>query len=81
MSNVELAARMQQALEALSPAERTAIVMRHWDGCAIEEIATVLQSSSNATKNTVFRAVQKLRHALEEYAGPRRAARALETEL
>jgi len=78
--NVELAATMQRALEALTPAERTAIVMRHWEGCAIEEIAAVLKSSSNATKNTVFRAVQKLRRALEDYAGHRRAARVMGTE-
>lgn len=78
--NVELAAKMKEALDALSPAERTAIVMRHWDGCAIEEIAEVLKSNSNATKNTVFRAVQKLRRALEKYAEPRRTARAMGTE-
>jgi len=78
--NSELAAKMKEALDALSPAERTAIVMRHWDGCAIEEIAAVLNSNSNATKNTVFRAVQKLRHALEVYREPRRAARAMGTE-
>jgi RNA polymerase sigma-70 factor, ECF subfamily len=78
--NVELAAKMKEALEALSPAERTAIVMRHWDGCAIEEIAEVLKSNSNATKNTVFRAVQKMRRALESYAGPDSAARAMGTE-
>ena len=42
---------MKAALAELSPAERTAIVMRHWDGCGIEEIATVLKSNSNATKN------------------------------
>ncbi len=79
--SVELAARMQRALEDLTPAERTAIVMRHWEGCAIEEIAAVLKSSSNATKNTVFRAVQKLRCALEQYVEPRRAAGALGTKL
>ena len=78
--NAELAAQMEKALDALSPAERTAIVMRHWDGCAIEEIAAVLKSSSNATKNTVFRAVQKLRRALEKYAEPRGTARAMGTE-
>jgi RNA polymerase sigma-70 factor (ECF subfamily) len=78
--NLELAAKMKQALDALTPAERTAIVMRHWDGCGIEEIAAVLKSNSNATKNTVFRAVQKLRRALEEFAGPRGAARAMGTE-
>lgn len=76
----QLAARMQEALAALSPAERTAIVMRHWEGCTIEEIAAVLKSNTNATKNTVFRAVAKLRKALEPFAEGRRAARAIGTE-
>ncbi len=75
----ELALRMKEALDALTPAERTAIVMRHWEGCAIEEIATVLKSNANATKNTVFRAVAKLRRALEPFAEGR-AARAMGTE-
>lgn len=78
--SAQLAARMQAALATLTPAERTAIVMRHWEGCAIEEIAAVLKSSSNATKNTVFRAVSKLRKALEPFAEGRRAARAIGTE-
>ncbi len=78
--SAELAARMQQALNALTPAERTAIVMRHWEGCAIEEIAAVLKSNSNATKNTVFRAVSKLRKALEPFAEFRGPARAMGTE-
>ncbi len=76
----ELAARMTEALSTLTPAERTAIVMRHWDGCAIEEIASVLKSNANATKNTVFRAVAKLRKALEPFAEARGAARAMGTE-
>lgn len=75
----QLAERMRAALEALSPAERTAIVMRHWDGCGIEEIAAVLKSNSNATKNTVFRAVQKLRRALAPFVEDR--ARAMGTEV
>jgi len=79
-SSAELAAKMQQALESLTPAERTAIVMRHWEGCAIEEIAAVLKSNSNATKNTVFRAVAKLRKALEPFAEFRGTARAMGTE-
>jgi len=65
--SAQLADRMQAALAELSPAERTAIVMRHWDGSAIEEIAVVLKSNPNATKNTVFRAVQKLRRALRPF--------------
>jgi len=78
--SAELGAKMQQALATLTPAERTAIVMRHWEGCAIEEIAAVLKSSNNATKNTVFRAVAKLRKALEPFAASRRAASAMGTE-
>jgi len=79
--SAQLGAKMQQALAALTPAERTAIVMRHWEGCAIEEIAAVLKSNPNATKNTVFRAVAKLRKALESFSGGQRAARAMGTEL
>lgn len=76
----QLARRMEQALSELTPAERTAIVMRHWDGCGIEEIATVLRSSTTAAKNTVFRAVQKLRVALEPFAEGRQTARAMGME-
>jgi RNA polymerase sigma-70 factor (ECF subfamily) len=75
----ELAMKKKEALETLTPAERTAIVMRHWEGCAIEEIAAVLKSNGNATKNTVFRAVAKLRRALEPLAEGR-AARVMGTE-
>jgi RNA polymerase sigma-70 factor, ECF subfamily len=76
----QLAHRMQQALKELTPAERTAIVMRHWDGCGIEEIAATLKSSTTAAKNTVFRAVQKLRAALEPFAESGRAAKAMGME-
>ena len=77
--SAQLADRIRTALAELSPAERTAIVMRHWDGCGIEEIAAVLKSNSNATKNTVFRAVQKLRRALKP-ALEGNEARAMGTE-
>lgn len=63
----QLAAEMRRALIALTPAERTAFVMRHWGGSGIDEIAAALKSSSSAAKNTVFRSVQKLRKALEPY--------------
>jgi len=75
--SAQLATKMQQALQALTPAERTAIVMRHWDGCRIDEIAAVLKSNNSATKNTVFRAVQKLRQALKPFAEGRGTARAV----
>ncbi len=68
--------RLTQSIDA----ERTAFVMRHWEGCGIEEIAAVLKSSSNATKNTVFRAVQKLRRALQPFVETKAQARAMGTE-
>jgi len=40
----------------------------------------VLKSNTSAAKNTVFRAVQKLRLALAPFAEPRGAARAVGTE-
>src|ERR1700675_3349076 len=36
--SLELRKQMEQALAALSEAERTAFVMRHWEGCGIDEI-------------------------------------------
>jgi RNA polymerase sigma-70 factor (ECF subfamily) len=78
--SAQLAKSMKEALDALTPAERTAIVMRHWDGCGIEEIAAVLKSNTSAAKNTVFRAVQKLRLALKPFAEDRGAAKAVGTE-
>jgi RNA polymerase sigma-70 factor (ECF subfamily) len=78
--SAQLAQKMKEALDALTPNERTAIVMRHWDGCGIEEIAAVLKSNTSATKNTVFRAVQKLRLALQPFAEGRGTAKAVGTE-
>lgn len=78
--SIELRKHMEIALGALSYSERTAFVMRHWEGCAIEEIAEVLKSSSGAAKNTVFRAVQKLRLALQPFVERGGEARAIGTE-
>ncbi len=78
--SIELRKHLEIALPALSDSERTAFVMRHWEGCAIEEIAAVLKSNSGAAKNTVFRAVQKLRQALQPFVGRRTQARAMGTQ-
>jgi RNA polymerase sigma-70 factor, ECF subfamily len=78
--SLELRKQMEIALAALSESERTAFVMRHWEGCGIEEIAEVLKSNSGAAKNTVFRAVQKLRQALQPFVGRGTQVRAMGTE-
>lgn len=80
MLSVELKDRIEQALRTLSAAERAAFVMRHWEGCGIDEIGRALNVRQNAAKNTVFRAVQKLRRLLEPYVTPS-GARALHRAL
>jgi RNA polymerase sigma-70 factor (ECF subfamily) len=55
---------VQRALEALSAQERAAFVMRHFEGCTIDEICRTLDIRTNAAKHAVFRAVRKMRVAL-----------------
>jgi RNA polymerase sigma-70 factor (ECF subfamily) len=57
------------AMEDLSPLERSAFVLRHFEGNSIDEISTTLSVSENAAKQSIFRAVQKLRRALEPVVG------------
>lgn len=65
----EIKTKVAQAMGLLTPAERVAFTMRHMEGRSIEEISQVLKIKSNAAKNCVFRAVQKLRDQLEPLAG------------
>jgi RNA polymerase sigma-70 factor (ECF subfamily) len=53
------------AMKELSPQERTAFSLRHFEGCSIGQIAGALEISETAAKNSVFRAVQKLRRSME----------------
>lgn len=57
------------ALTRLSPRERAAFVLRHMEGMPTEQIAQILKIGPNAVKQTVFRAVQKLRRDLAPLAG------------
>ena len=57
--------RVTEAMNELSGQERTAFVLRHFEGLSIEEISASLGVGSNAAKHAIFRAVQKLRRALE----------------
>jgi RNA polymerase sigma-70 factor (ECF subfamily) len=66
----EMKSKIAGALELLTPAERVAFTMRHMEGRSIEEISQTLNLKASAAKNSVFRAVQKLRQQLEPYAGP-----------
>jgi RNA polymerase sigma-70 factor (ECF subfamily) len=59
--------RISAALDELSPQERTAFVLRHFEGQSIEQIGASLGTGTNATKHSIFRAVQKLRRSLEPF--------------
>jgi|SRR5947209_7077645 len=61
----QIASLLRHALRRLSPPERAAFILRHYEGCNVEEIASALGVRQNAAKQAVFRAVQKLRRALE----------------
>ncbi|HMJ62107.1 MAG TPA: sigma-70 family RNA polymerase sigma factor [Bryobacteraceae bacterium] len=64
----QVASLLKPALEQLTDLERTAFVLRHYEGCGIAEIAGMLGVETNAAKHSVFRAVQKLRRALQPVA-------------
>lgn len=57
------------ALDQLSGQERTAFLLRHFEGLSIAEIGLALGTGPNATKHSIFRAVRKLRKALEPLVG------------
>ena len=61
----EVRGRVAEAMKDLSPTERTAFVLRHFEGMCSEEVSRVLECQPGAAKHSVFRAVQKLRRALE----------------
>ena len=61
----EVQRQVAVTLESCSEMERTAFVLRHFEGQSIEEIGAALGVSANSTKQSIFRAVNKLRRALE----------------
>jgi RNA polymerase sigma-70 factor (ECF subfamily) len=62
--SAEIGALQEMAMHGLSPTERTAFVLRHMEDRTTEEIAVALGIPPNAAKQSVFRAVQKLRRRL-----------------
>jgi RNA polymerase sigma-70 factor (ECF subfamily) len=57
--------RIETAMQKLSVSERTAFVLRHFEGMCIDDVSRVLGCEPGAAKHSVFRAVRKLRRALE----------------
>jgi len=64
-----LQTRLKQALAILTEQERTAFILRHYEDLPIAEICRVLDTSENAVKHAIFRAVRKIRKAVENLEG------------
>ncbi len=61
---------VETAMGRLSHLERSAFVLRHYEGLSMREIGGALGVGANAAKQHVFRAVRKLREALEPLVAP-----------
>jgi RNA polymerase sigma-70 factor (ECF subfamily) len=67
MLSTEVQDRINTAMATLSSRERAAFVLRHFEGNSIEDISRSLGLKTNATKHSIFRAVRKMRAALEPF--------------
>src|SRR3954471_802520 len=68
-ASAQIERKVAAAMSQLSPPERTAFTLRHYEGRSIAEIGKTLGLGTSATKHSVFRAVRKLRVALEPLRG------------
>ena len=67
MLSTEVYERVTGAMGSLSQMERAAFVLRHFEGQSIDDISRSLGLKVNATKHSIFRAVRKMRTALEPF--------------
>ena len=71
----EIRARLELALNRLSPRQRAVFTLRHFEGLSLEEISGVLSLDVGTVKAHMFRAVSKLREELRDFYGARGATR------
>jgi len=64
--SMEIAELQQAAMRGLTAMERTAFVLRHLEERSTEEIAAALDVTPNTAKQSVYRAVQKVRRRLTQ---------------
>ena len=69
MLSTEVKERINDAMGSLSQMERAAFTLRHFEGHSIDEISQSLGLKTNAAKHSIFRAVRKMRVALEPFVG------------
>jgi len=59
--------RISQALQKISPKERTVFVMCHYNGLKLKETAEILNVTIGTVKSLLFRAIRKLRRELSPF--------------
>lgn len=64
--NGELRKQILRALNRLSARERLVFELRHYEGLKLQTVASILSTTENTVKNTLFRATHKLRLWLVE---------------
>jgi RNA polymerase sigma-70 factor (ECF subfamily) len=57
--------QVTNAMNTMSPLERVTFTLRHFEGRSINEIAQTVGIGNNAAKQHIFRAVRKVRLAIE----------------
>jgi RNA polymerase sigma-70 factor (ECF subfamily) len=62
--SVQIQNRIAQALQRVSPKERTVFVMCHYNGLKLKETAEILNITVGTVKSLLFRAIRKLRKEL-----------------
>jgi len=64
--NGELRKQILWALSQLSVRERLVFELRHYEGLKLQTVASIMSTTENTVKNTLFRATRKLRLRLAE---------------
>ncbi|HUL43422.1 MAG TPA: RNA polymerase sigma factor [Bacteroidota bacterium] len=68
----EVASRVEQALEILSPKQKMVFTLRHYQGYKLREIASMMKCTEGTVKRYLFSATQRMREqladVLESYA-------------
>jgi RNA polymerase sigma-70 factor (ECF subfamily) len=67
--SAEIRRRVETSMALLTPQERVAFALRHYEGRSIDDIGRTLGLQKSAAKHAVFRAVRKLRVALAPLRG------------
>lgn len=59
--------QVEQAMQRLSPKEKSAFILKHYEGLTIREIAEIIKTTEGTVKSLLFRAIKKLQKSLAIY--------------